>query len=83
MGFYKKHVLPRITNVGLGNAEFAKIRERVASTLSGEVLEVGFASGLNVPYYPLQVRRVQAMVPAPVGRKLARVATSQVPIRLT
>lgn len=82
MGFYRKQVLPRVTNVLLDNREFAKIRERVASTLSGEVLEVGFGSGLNVPYYPSQVQGVLAVDPATVGRKLAekRVAASQVPV---
>jgi ubiquinone/menaquinone biosynthesis C-methylase UbiE len=82
VGFYGEQILPRITNVVLANSEFAKIRERVASTLSGEVLEVGFGSGLNVPYYPSSVIRVLAVDPATVGRKLAekRVAASQIPI---
>ncbi len=82
MGFYGDQVLPRITNVLLSSREFGKIRERVASTLSGEVLEVGFGSGLNVPYYPREVRRVLAVDPATVGRKLAekRVAASQIPV---
>ena len=66
----------------LANAEFAKIRQRVASTLSGEVLEVGFGSGLNVPYYPPQVKRVQAVDPATLGRKLAerRITASPIPV---
>jgi SAM-dependent methyltransferase len=82
MGFYRDQVLPRATNVVLANREFAKIRKRVASRLSGEVLEVGFGSGLNVPYYPPEVERVLAVDPATVGRRLAekRVAESPVPV---
>ncbi len=82
MGFYRQQLLPRVTNVVLANGELGKIRARVASGLSGEVLEVGFGSGLNVPYYPSQVRRVVAVDPATVGRKLAagRVAASRVPV---
>jgi len=82
VGFYGEQVLPRITNVLLDNKEFRQVRKRVASALSGEVLEVGFGSGLNVPFYPKGVRRVRAVDPATVGRKLAahRVAASQTPV---
>ncbi len=80
MGLYVDRILPRCTNLLLGGGEFAKIRRRVASGLTGEVLEVGFGSGLNVPHYPSDVHRVLAVDPAAVGRKLAvgRVAASPV-----
>jgi SAM-dependent methyltransferase len=82
VGLYRQQVLPRITDLLLDNRRFAEIRERVASTLSGEVLEVGFGSGLNVPCYPPEVRRVLAVDPATVGRALAakRVAASPVTV---
>ena len=82
MGLYEREVLPRLINVLLGQAEMARIRARVAAGLSGEVLEVGFGSGLNVPHYPPEVTRMQAVDPATVGRKLAagRLAASSVPV---
>jgi SAM-dependent methyltransferase len=82
VSFYSDQVLPRITNVVLSNREFGKVRRRVASGLSGEVLEVGFGSGLNVPYYPANTTKVFAVDPSTVGRKLAakRLATSPVPV---
>lgn len=83
MGFYQDQVLPRFIDVAVGGRDFAGIRQRVAVGLSGEVLEVGFGSGLNVPHYPVAVTRVQAVDPATVGRKLAakRVAASPVPVQ--
>lgn len=82
MGAYRDQVLPRFTNVVLGGREFSRVRSRVATGLSGEVLEIGFGSGLNVPHYPSEVRRVRAVDPATVGRKLAskRVAASPVAV---
>jgi ubiquinone/menaquinone biosynthesis C-methylase UbiE len=74
--------VPRIINVVMGTKGFAKLRERTVRDLSGEVLEVGFGSGLNVPHYPDTVTKVYAVDPSEVGRRLAakRVAESPVPI---
>jgi ubiquinone/menaquinone biosynthesis C-methylase UbiE len=82
VGFYDDEVLPRAINVMLGNRECAKLRARAVAGLEGEVLEVGFGSGLNVPLYPAEVTKVLAVDPATVGRKLAadRVAASPIPV---
>jgi ubiquinone/menaquinone biosynthesis C-methylase UbiE len=82
VGFYEDQVVPRMLGLVMGRAELAPIRERVAASLDGEVLEVGFGTGLNVPYYPAGVTRVRAVDPSTVGRKLAakRVASSPVTV---
>lgn len=82
MGFYGEQVLPRLIDVVMRGADFDEIRARVADGLRGEVLEVGFGSGLNVPHYPAAVTRVRAVDPATVGRRLAanRLAASPVPV---
>ncbi|MBA2640885.1 MAG: SAM-dependent methyltransferase, partial [Nocardioidaceae bacterium] len=71
MGFYGDQVVPRIMNVACGMATNDKLRRRVCAGLRGEVIEIGFGSGLNVPFYPPQVSRVDAVEPADVGWKLA------------
>ncbi len=82
MGFYADQMVPRITDIALGSKTLARLRARVAAGLEGDVLEVGFGSGRNVPHYPPTLARVRAVDPATVGRKLAakRVAASPVPI---
>ena len=58
MGFYEEQILPRVTDRVLRGTEAARLRVRVTTGLSGEVLEVGFGSGLNMPYYPPADRKL-------------------------
>ena len=58
------------------------LRRRVCEGLEGDIVEIGFGSGLNVPFYPSAVTRVAAVEPADVGWKLAdrRVRATSVPV---
>jgi ubiquinone/menaquinone biosynthesis C-methylase UbiE len=82
MGYYTERVLPHIINQACGMKASNPYRERVASGLHGEVVEIGFGTGLNVPFYPSAVQHVAAVEPADVGWKIAtkRVAASPVAI---
>jgi len=72
MGFYDKWVLPRFLNFICGMKEVGEERKKALAGVSGSVLEVGFGSGLNLPFYPDGVRRVVAVDPSRGGAKLAR-----------
>ncbi|WP_018504142.1 class I SAM-dependent methyltransferase [Parafrankia discariae] len=81
MGFYDDQVLPRFIDLVLGRP-METTRARVAAGLTGEVLEVGFGSGRNLPHLPPEVTRLLAVEPAAVGRRLAgdRLAATAVPV---
>lgn len=81
MGIYGEQVLPRLTNVLLGSKEFGtRIRAGACVGLHGDVMELGFGSGLNMPYYPPEVSDVWIVEPSSVALKLAqpRIAASKV-----
>lgn len=80
MGFYSDHIFPRVMNVACNTKENRRIRTSVCTPLAGEVLEIGFGSGLNLPHFPPSVNRLLAVDPMTKGRKLAadRLAASDV-----
>jgi ubiquinone/menaquinone biosynthesis C-methylase UbiE len=82
MGLYGERILPRIVDVACGLKAVAPLRQRVCEGLRGEVVELGFGSGHNVPFYPDTVSRVAAIEPADVGWKLAekRLRDASVPV---
>ncbi|MEE4024085.1 methyltransferase domain-containing protein [Gordonia sp. PKS22-38] len=82
MGFYEDRILPHLINLTCGMSVLEPLRRRTCQGLSGDVVELGFGSGLNVGAYPETVTRIAAIEPNDRGWKIAadRVAGSRVPI---
>ncbi len=83
MAWWTDHVVPRITNLALNTREVPPLRDRTCAGLRGDVVEIGFGSGLNIPHYPAAVRSVAAVEPSDVGWRLARrrLASSRTEVR--
>lgn len=82
MSVYQKQVLPRIINRVCGMKANRPLRQRVCDSLQGQVVEIGFGSGHNIPFYPVAVKGVVAVEPEDLGWKLAakRLSASTVPV---
>ncbi len=84
MGFYRRKVLPFIMDKVMDNEEFHGYRRELLAPARGRVLEIGFGTGLNAPFFPSAVERVVAIDPNDGMQKRAakRVAGATVPIEM-
>ncbi len=82
MGIYQDKILPRLQDKAMGRKQLGVVRSRVCAGLSGEVVEIGFGTGLNTRYYPRQVTRVSAIEPSAVCMHIAepRIARTSVAV---
>ena len=84
MELYQRYLLPRLIQCACGSPVIDRQRQKVVPQAQGEVLEIGFGSGLNLPHYRReQVRMLWALEPSAEMRALAapRVAASSLPLQ--
>lgn len=71
MGVYTDRLLPRLQSWLLDQPQTRATRARVCAGLTGDVLEIGFGSGLNLPYLPRDVTSVWAVEPSTTAWRLS------------
>lgn len=82
MGWYSDHIEPALVSCACGMKPVSKERAKIVPRASGRVLEIGFGSGHNVPFYDQSaIEHIYALEPAEAMRKRAkkRVADIEVP----
>lgn len=58
MGLYAKYIFPHILEYAMSRPILAECREDTLSGVTGEILEIGFGTGINLLHYPEHVRRI-------------------------
>jgi ubiquinone/menaquinone biosynthesis C-methylase UbiE len=72
MSFYEERVLPHLIDFACSAKPNRKQREKIVPLASGDVLEIGFGSGLNLPYYDTKkVRKIWGLEPSEGMRRKA------------
>ena len=84
MSFYGERVFPHLMNRVMDTPQVRATRRRVCEGLTGDVVEIGFGTGHNLPFVPREVTRIRAVEPLGVGVRLAagRIAASPVPVEV-
>jgi ubiquinone/menaquinone biosynthesis C-methylase UbiE len=77
MGFYAQVVLPLLCDFGLDRPLVAKYRQELLAAAGGNILEIGFGTGLNLACYPPHVRKITTVEPNPGMHRRARKRIAQ------
>jgi ubiquinone/menaquinone biosynthesis C-methylase UbiE len=82
MSFYREQLLPRFQDKVMARKPNRAVRARVCEGLQGAVVEVGFGTALNAPYYPSEVSKIVAIEPSRVCMRIAepRIAKTSIPV---
>ena len=82
MGVYDDRVLPRLVDLTCGAKGMDRYRAKAIEGLHGEVVEIGFGTGLNASLYPPEVTKVWAVEPSLRSRELARDRIAASPVAI-
>ncbi len=84
MGFYERKIFPMVIENVMTKKEFAEQRHVVLNAARGNILEIGFGTGLNLDYYPSTIKHIDALDINPGMNKTAanRIAKSNIGVDL-
>lgn len=61
MGIYSKLIYPSLMERTLKKTSIEELRKNLLNNVSGEVLEIGFGTGLNLEHYPRHIQKITAI----------------------
>lgn len=84
MDWYDQHVLPHLIDIACSTKESRRQREKIVPLATGEVLEIGFGSGLNLAHYDsARVEKIWALEPSAGMRRKAAPLVEQSALNVT
>jgi ubiquinone/menaquinone biosynthesis C-methylase UbiE len=72
MGFYSQVIFPRLLDWSMSSPELSKFRQEILANIDGKILEIGFGTGLNLPFYPDSVQKLTTVDVNPGMNTLAQ-----------
>ena len=72
VGIYSQVIFPRLCDLLLNWPLVARHRRQLLAHAQGDVLEIGFGTGLNLPHYPAQVHKITTVDPNAGMHRLAQ-----------
>ena len=72
MGFYSQVILPQCLDWAMSDPTLAQYRDDVLAEVTGNVLEIGFGTGLNLSHYPQHLEKLTTIDANPGMNRIAK-----------
>ena len=72
MGLYSNLIVPYCIDFAMSGSDLSEYRQQLLADVSGDILEIGFGTGLNLPYYPDKINKITTIDPNPGMGRIAR-----------
>jgi ubiquinone/menaquinone biosynthesis C-methylase UbiE len=82
MGVHSRYIFPRLCDWAMRNSRMDHLRRQILFEANGEILEIGFGTGLNLEHYPEHVHHLTAVDPGVGMSHLARRRIDKSPINV-
>ena len=82
MGFYSQVILPQCLDWAMSDPTLAHYRDDVLAEVTGDVLELGFGTGLNLSHYPQHLEKLTTIDANPGMNRIAKKRIQNSPIRV-
>jgi ubiquinone/menaquinone biosynthesis C-methylase UbiE len=82
VGFYSEVIFPRLCDLLSNTPIVAKLRRELLASAFGNVMEIGFGTGLNLPHYPESVSKITTVDPNVGMHRIAQKRTKQSRIKV-
>jgi len=83
MGIYSQLIFPRLLEMSMSSDSMTGYRKQLLQNVTGDVLEIGFGTGLNLPHYPAAVESLTTVEPnggmSAIAQK--RITASPIPVQ--
>ena len=80
MGFYSERIFPYLMDWSMSSPNLIEYRQTTLANVNGDVLEIGFGTGLNLSYYPEAIHKIVTIDANPAVDRLARKRIQMSPI---
>lgn len=83
MSWYREQIFPPVLEWVMTRPSLSKARTELLANITGDVLEIGFGTGINLEYYPVSVQSLTSVDVNPGVQKLAqkRLARTALPVK--
>ena len=80
MGLYTKYIFPTLCDFAMSRGIYDRYRREILAHVHGDILEIGFGTGINIGFYPEHIKKITTIDSNPRMGHLAKNRIKSFPV---